>query len=149
MEFTAYLGIEHMTSVWTKVRRFIRTHSGRTRWNVLGCLNFVTKEVHTVANEQYITATQVLEMLQKLAETKVGTPQYVILDNARYQHCKVVTEKAKELGIELLFLPTYSPNLNLIERLWKYLKKELSTEYFTSFEVYNLNSAKIISSNFD
>ena len=43
-------------------------------------------------------------------------------------------EYAKILGIELLYLPSYSPNLNLIERLWKYVKKEcLYSEYYDTF----------------
>ena len=46
-----------------------------------------------------------------------------MLDNARYQRNAVVQDLAKELGIELLFLPSYSPNLNLIERLWKFTKR--------------------------
>ena len=48
----------------------------------------------------------------------------VILDNARYQRCALVQTVAQELRIELLYLPTYSPNVNLIERLWKFVKKQ-------------------------
>ena len=48
----------------------------------------------------------------------------LVMDNARYQRCDKVMDKAKELGIDLLFLPPYSPNLNLIERLWKFTKKQ-------------------------
>jgi len=47
------------------------------------------------------------------------------MDNARYQRCHSVQDLARALGIELLFLPPYSPNLNLIERYWKYLKGKL------------------------
>ncbi len=42
---------------------------------------------------------------------------------AKYQHCELANNFAKELNIELLFLPSYSPNLNIIERLWKWVKK--------------------------
>ena len=52
-------------------------------------------------------------------------PIKIVLDNARYQHCKLVEEAAKTLGISLLFLPSYSPNLNSIERLWKFTKKKI------------------------
>ena len=45
-------------------------------------------------------------------------------DNARYQKCALVQELARSLGIALLYLPAYSPNLNLIERLWKWVKKQ-------------------------
>lgn len=64
-------------------------------------------------------------------------PITIVLDNARYQRCKLVIEKAEELGIELLFLPPYSPNLNLIERLWKFVKKEvLYGKYYDNFEKF-------------
>ena len=57
-----------------------------------------------------------------------------MLDNARYQRCSLVEKFAIELNIELLFLPAYSPNLNLIERLWKFVKKEcLYSKYYSEF----------------
>lgn len=49
---------------------------------------------------------------------------YLILDNARYQKCDLVRRAARRYRINLVYLPPYSPNLNLIERLWKFLKKE-------------------------
>jgi transposase len=49
----------------------------------------------------------------------------LVLDNARYQKGQSVADKAKELGIGLLYLPPYSPNLNLIERLWRFVKKQV------------------------
>jgi transposase len=55
----------------------------------------------------------------------------VILDNARYQRCALVTTVAETLGIALLYLPSYSPNLNLIERFWKFVKKQcLYSKYY-------------------
>ena len=50
-------------------------------------------------------------------------PVTLVRDNARYQRNKIVAAWAEELGIELLFLPSYSPNLNLIERLWGFAKR--------------------------
>ncbi len=64
-------------------------------------------------------------LLGKLAALGWSVPVPLVLDNARYQRCALVIGAAKKLGIELLFLPTYSPNLNLIERLWKFVKKEV------------------------
>lgn len=61
-------------------------------------------------------------------------PITLVLDNARYQHCRFVMNKAAELNMELLFLPSYSPNLNIIERLWKWTKKDcLNCKYYSSF----------------
>jgi transposase len=64
-------------------------------------------------------------------------PIVIVLDNARYQHCKFIKYLAQQLGITLLFLPTYSPNLNLIERLWKFIKKKaVYGKYYEKFEFF-------------
>jgi transposase len=51
-------------------------------------------------------------------------PITLVLDNARYQHNAAVKALANQLGITLLFLPSYSAKLNLIERLWKFIKRQ-------------------------
>jgi len=123
--------------VWSKVRMWVKTGSGRKRFNVLGALNFISKKIETISNDAYITSTSVVLMLEKLAENYAGRPIKIILDNARYQKCKLVMDKATELKIELLFLPTYSPNLNLIERVWKFVKtKVLGAAYIETFTEY-------------
>ena len=111
--------------VWCFVRLYVRAASGRQRYNVLGALNAVTHELVTEINTTYITATSVCALLRTIASRGVRIPITLVLDNARYQRCALVTDTAKGLGIELLFLPSYSPNLNLIERLWKFVKKEV------------------------
>ena len=102
---------------------------------MLGAFNAITGQLTTVANDGYITATTVGELLRKLSVQHAGVPIVIVLDNARYQHCKLVKELAEELGITLQFLPSYSPNLNLIERLWKFvMKKCLYNVYHETFE---------------
>jgi len=123
--------------IWSVVRVFIPSPSGRLRFNVLGALNATTLEVMTVTNQTYITSVQVCEMLTQLAALGLGVPITVVLDNARYQRCKLVMACAASLGIELLFLPPYSPNLNLIERLWKFVKKQcLYSKYYEKFDAF-------------
>jgi transposase len=125
----AFLGM-----IWCFQRLFIKSPSGRKRFNVLGALNAITHEVILVTNDSYITAIQVCELLQKLADLGLSIPITLVLDNARYQKCRVVQDLAKLLEIELLYLPTYSPNLNLIERLWKFVKKKcLYGKYYEDF----------------
>lgn len=109
--------------LWCRARVFVRSASGRQRYNVLGAINAVTHELVRVTNDSYITATTVCELLRKIAALDLATPITLVLDNARYQRCRLVWELAATLNIELLFLPPYSPNLNLIERLWKFVKK--------------------------
>ncbi len=128
---SAFLGY-----LWSFTRIFIKSPSGRQRFNVLGAINAISKELVLMTNTSYITSMQICEMLVKIAIRRTeAIPITIVLDNARYQRCKLVMEKAAELGIELLFLPPYSPNLNLIERLWKFVKKEvLYSKYYDKFE---------------
>lgn len=124
--------------LWTKARVFVRTPSGRQRFNVLGALNAVSHSIETVTNTTYITSSQVCQLLRQLREQAGERLVTVVLDNARYQRCQLVMLCAAQLEIELLFLPPYSPNLNLIERLWKFVKKQCLYgkyyEHFSSFQ---------------
>ena len=111
--------------VWCLVRLFVPGPSGRKRYNVLAALNAVTREVIRVTNHGYINALSVCELLAKVDAAGLPGRVTLVMDNARYQRCELVKQEARRLGIELLFLPAYSPNLNLIERLWKFVKKEV------------------------
>ena len=125
----AYLGF-----LWCFTRTFICSPSGRKRFNVLGAINAVTKEIIIVTNETYINAESICELLLKLANLGLNIPIVLVLDNARYQKCKLVDEYAKSLKIELCYLPAYSPQLNLIERLWKFVRNEcLYSKYYEDF----------------
>jgi transposase len=125
--------------------RYIKVSSGRQRFSVLGALNAVTKEVVTFTDHGYINALSVCELLDKLHEQRRRLLQVVIMDNARYQRCTLVTEKAFELGIQIVFLPPYSPNLNLIERLWKFVKKKvLYNQYYPKYEQFHQAISKCL-----
>jgi transposase len=137
--------------IWCKVRKFIPSSSGRKRYNVLGALDAITHELVTVCNDTYINALSVCELLQKIRDL-VGVSEIItlVLDNAAYQRCDLVTELAKDLKIELLFLPSYSPNLNLIERLWKFIRGNyLNNNYFESFDdlKYTINQSLLMVSH--
>jgi len=98
---------------------------------VLAAINALTHELFTVENLTYITAETVCALLRQLAAAHQGIPISIILDNARYQRCALVQAVAHECKIELLYLPTYSPNLNLIERFWRFVKKQcLYSKYY-------------------
>jgi transposase len=125
-----FLGI-----LWCFTRLFIKAPSGRKRFNVLGALNAVTHEVITVTNDTYINADSFCDLLWCISRLNIKVPITLVLDNARYQKCKIVWKLAETLNIELLYLPPYSPNLNLIERLWKFVKKEcLYSKYYSEFK---------------
>jgi transposase len=127
------MGGDWLGYIYCKTRRFVQTFAGRMRYNVLGGLDFVTKEVLTVTNDSYITATQVCELFLKVSKKYAEQVLYIVLDNAKYQKCKLVQNLAEQLNIKLVYIPTYSPNLNLIERFWKYVKGPLRTTYFDNF----------------
>ena len=71
-----------------------------------------------VTNAVYINAQSVCDLLEKVRTLNPGVPITLILDNARYQQCKVVWDKAHLLEIELLYLPPYSPDYSPIENCW-------------------------------
>jgi hypothetical protein len=94
--------------LWCMTRVFVRASSGRQRYNVLGAINAVTLELVRVANDGYITATTVCALLGQLAALNLAVPITVVMDNARYQRCQLVQTRARQLNIELLFLPYYN-----------------------------------------
>jgi transposase len=109
--------------LWSFTRVFVRAASGRQRFNVLGAWNAVTRELIAVTNTTVVNTTTMCALLRKIAALGLSGPITLVLDNARYQRNAVVQDLAQEVGIALLFLPSYSPNLNLIERLWKFIKR--------------------------
>ncbi len=121
--------------LWCFERLFVKAPAGRKRYNVLAALNAITHELIMITNDTYINAQSVCELFWQLAGLNLGVPITLVLDNARYQKCKLIQELAQYLNIELLYLPSYSPNLNLIERLWKFVKKQcLYSKYYSDFK---------------
>jgi transposase len=128
----AFLGL-----VWCFTRPLIKTASGRQRYNVLGAIDSHSKELISIRNTGYIDGGVVCLLLAAIRTRHPSEAITLVLDNARYQRCVLVMDKAHELGIELLFLPAYSPNLNLIERLWKLVKKRcLTNKYYPDFSAF-------------
>lgn len=133
------------------MRRFVKGAHGRKRFNVLGAINPFTLTLIYEVNDSYINAETVCQLLRQIKKRGFKSPVTLVLDNARYQRCRLVQALAKSLDIQLVFLPSYSPNLNLIERYWKYLKGKLfrcrSIEKFELFctsimDILNDRSAK-------
>ena len=123
----AFLGM-----VWCFARVFVRTSPGRQqRYNVLGAIDSHNQEFISIRTKENINSHSVVELLEKIKATYPDHEITLVMDNAKYQRCNFVQEHAKSMGIELLFLPPYSPNLNLIERLWKFTKKRCLTNNTT------------------
>jgi transposase len=111
--------------VWCWTRRFLRGASGRQRYSVLGAWNAVTHQLISITTDATVSAETLCALLVQIAALGLQGPITLVLDNARYQHCALVMNRAKDLNLQLQFLPSYSPNLNLIERLWKFIKKQV------------------------
>ncbi len=91
----------------------------------------------TVTNTGYIDSLSVCQLLAKLYQRFADLPITVVLDNARYQKCRLVQNTARIFEIEFLYLPSYSPDLNLIERVWKFVKrKSLHSKCYSDFEAF-------------
>jgi transposase len=123
--------------VWCFERVFVKTAPGRFRLNVIGAIHATSQELTALYNTTYITATTVVELLEDIARRYKDRPIHIVLDNAKYQRCQLVMDAAMRLNIALVFLPPYSPNLNLIERLWKFVKADVcAANYFPDAKTF-------------
>jgi transposase len=126
----------HIGYGWiAKGERFeIKSQDGRKRINLMGVYNPKDGEV-LIRDYDTLNGGAVIDFLNILRKKNGEKKLHIICDNARYQHAKEVKEAAKELNIHLVYLPGYSPNLNLIERYWGFLKKRvLVNHYYETFE---------------
>jgi len=117
---------------------YLRSNTGRKRLNVLGALNPITLEYADIQTQETLTATTVVTLLTQLQQRHPQAQRIVvILDNARYNYAKVVRETFTDTPVELVYLPPYSPNLNLIERLWRFFRgKVLKNHYYEQFDQF-------------
>lgn len=115
--------------------RKLQTNSGRQRINLHGAINIETLDVEVVEGEK-VNSESTVELLKQIEKScQLAAVIYIILDNARYHYSKVVKEYLKGSRVKLVFLPAYSPNLNLIERLWRLFKKKiLYNKYYEKFK---------------
>lgn len=112
----------------------IPSNTGRKRLNINGAINLDQLEP-VVRYDDSINADSTIELLKQLEKRHMAAAYiYVICDNARYYRSKAVKAYLESSRIKLVFLPPYAPNLNLIERLWKFFKRKvLHNCYFESF----------------
>ncbi len=119
------------------------TNSGRDRLNVLGAYNPDARGFTHLTGEANRDATRAVAFFELLLKTYPKASEIVIfLDNAKYFKAKIVGAWLEENpAVRLKFLPTYSPNLNLIERFWRFAKERLARNAYC--EKYKTFRAKV------
>lgn len=116
----------------------ISSNSKKKRINILGAFDFKNLSIITTLTEEKCNKERVVEFIKKIKKKYPDKDIVIILDNAQYNHANYTRVYSALSGIELFFLPPYSPNLNLIERLWKFTKKKLvHNEYYEKFEMFS------------
>lgn len=117
--------------------KYVKSTSGRKRLNLNGALNFNDKTA-IVLEEETIDASATTRLLEAIAEKQKHGKAYVILDNAKQHHARLVRRwQLHHPRFKLIFLPPYSPNLNIIERLWRfYHQKITNNRYFETFKEF-------------
>lgn len=115
--------------------RGIKSNTGRERLNINGAIDIETLDV-TVVSGEAINSDLTIDLFNAIeAQYPLALTIYIILDNARYYHSKQMKAYLANSRIRLVSLPSYSPNLNLIERLWHFFKKKiLYNQYFDKFK---------------
>lgn len=137
-------GLEVVFYCWLLAgQRFeVGVGGGRKRLNILGAYCPDDQEyLDRRYTDKNLNAQSVIELFPlMMAKHPNGKYFRIYLDNARYQHAKVLKawtmQTKKETGVrfDLKYLPAYSPNLNMIERLWKFLRKEALQKWHPTFE---------------
>ena len=113
----------------------VPSNTGRRRLNILGAINMVDRDIVPFITEENCNKESIKVFLSEVKKTYASAKKITIfLDNARYQRNYEVQEYAQKLGITLEFIPPYSPNLCLIERVWKFFKnKVIKNKYYDTF----------------
>jgi len=124
---------------WIKTgkEKELKANCGRQRLNINGAINIETLEPVTGFYDT-INAQAAIDLFVKIeAKHPAAEVIYIIIDNARYYRSCLLKEHVEGTKIKLIFLPPYSPNLNLIERYWKFFKKKvLNNRYYETFEEF-------------
>ena len=121
--------------------KFVKTNTGRNRLNLNGALNFHDKTA-IVLEEETINKEATISLLETIRKKQKNGKVYLILDNASHHHARIVKRWIlHHRRFKLFFLPTYSPNLNLIERLWRFFHQRATwNRYFETFEEFRKTS---------
>ena len=122
---------------WIKkgVRKEICSNTGRQRLNISGAIDLIEKKLH-FQEDSKLNAESTICFFKKIEKAyPLKNKIHLFLDNARYYKNQEVKKYLKDSKIEIHYLPPYSPNLNPIERLWKWMKERVAYNvYYEHFD---------------
>ncbi|MBI1307094.1 MAG: IS630 family transposase [Bacteroidetes bacterium] len=118
-------------------QKTLKANSGRQRLNLNGALRLGDNQV-IVQEAEVINSQAMIALFKQIEKKQPEGLIYLVLDNARYNKSKQIKSfQKKHERFQFLYLPPYSPNLNLIERLWRfYRSKILHNRYYEKFNVF-------------
>ncbi len=129
----------HQSWYWSpKGRRpAFKSNTGRSRYNLLGGYSSSSGQYVGVKTENTVNAQNVAEWIDAIeAAFPEAKKMIVSVDDPRYFPAQLATAHLIGKRVQFVFLPPYSPNLNLIERLWKFCKKKVLSIYYGTFKKF-------------
>jgi transposase len=116
---------------------YMKSNTGRKRLNIVGALNIQDKTA-VVIEEETINAQTIIALFEAIKQKQKQGKVYVVLDNAKYHHARILNHwLLHHPRFKPIFLPPYSPNLNIIERLWRFFhQKVTNNHYFATFQEF-------------
>jgi transposase len=126
-------------NAWVRkgTEREIRTNTGRERLNINAAIDIDGFSFSHVYSDS-INAQSTIALFKKIEKANPDAKSiFIVRDNARYYSCNLVKDYLRTSKIVILCLPPYSPNLNLIERLWKFLReKVMKNIYYENVDAF-------------
>ena len=145
------------------IEKELATNTGRSRVNINGALDAETHEI-IVREDPTINADSTIALFQEIENRNPDIKKIIVIaDNARYNRSKKIYEYLENSKIEIKFLPPYAPNLNLIERVWKFFHKKVQynkyyeqysefktacLDFFNNFHLYKDELKTLLTDNF-
>lgn len=131
------------------VTKEVPSNTGRERLNLNGALNSETHEI-VFREDDSINAQSTIALFQQIEEKHPSAVRiHIIADNAKYYRAQLVKDHLARSKIDLIFLPPYAPNLNLIERVWRLFREEVSSEYHERFSEFRARSHEFLANLLD
>lgn len=127
----------------------VPSNTGRERLNINGALNSETHEI-LFREDDSINAQSTLALFREMEEAHpLARHIHVIADNAKYYRAELVKDYLARSKIDLIFLPPYAPNLNLIERVWRFFREEVCSQYYECLSEFRLQAYSFLGNILD